>query len=541
MSFNEFNLSPVLKKNLETLGYAECTEIQKLTIPLLLQGKDVAGLAQTGTGKTAAFLVPIVERILCSQENLNLPADEKSKTLAFDDWKSGNQILVLVPTRELAEQVFENSLKIAANTDIKSCVIYGGTGYEKQTEALKNGATFVIATPGRLIDLYKEHIFDFKNIRAVIFDEADRMFDMGFKDDMKYILQRIPKSRQFIVFSATLNFDVLNVAYQFNAEPIEINVSKDQPKAENVKDQIFHVGDNDKPMYLLSLIKKTKAQHTIVFSNFKNNVDKLSYFLVSNSVDAIGISSLLSQTQRNRVLEKFKTSTKPLVMIATDVAARGLDIKGVDLVINYELPADSESYVHRIGRTGRAGQAGSAYSLVSDKDIESLSRIESYLKTKLEIGWIEEQELVKDFKPIASDSYYHKKNDDKNTKAGFSKKTGSFKPSSKNRFNNSEDENKKSFHRQAPNSVNKNSSASARPTFSNKKSNEFQNKPYNDRFAEKKSPSHKGHDYKNSNRHSYKDKKWIDKKTPSYTKTKNSPAARFSISNVLKFFKSLFK
>ena len=532
MSFNEFNLSPVLKKNLDTLGYTDCTEIQKLTIPLLLQGKDVAGLAQTGTGKTAAFLVPIVERILCSYTPSSSPNEETQKNLPFQDWKNGNQILILVPTRELAEQVYENSVKIASNTDIKSCVIYGGTSYEKQTEALKNGVTLVIATSGRLIDLYKEHIFDFKNVRAVVFDEADRMFDMGFKDDMKYILQRIPKNRQFIVFSATLNFDVLNVAYQFNAEPVEINVSKDQAKAENVKDQIFHVGDNDKPMYLLSLIKKTNAQHTIVFSNFKHNVERLSHFLISNSIDAIGISSLLSQVQRNRVLEKFKTTKKPLVMIATDVAARGLDIKGVDLVINYELPADSESYVHRIGRTGRAGQTGNAYSLVSDKDVESLSRIENYLKNKVEIGWIEDQELTKDFKPMTTENLFYKKSESPNSKPKFSKRAPEFKPHGKSRPRNKDEGNKRTF--------NKNPS-SGKPSFNNKRISDNQNKPYSEKFADKKSYSANKSENKFSNNQHHKNKRWHDKSPVAAEKSNKSKTSTFSVSKIVGFFKSLFK
>jgi len=533
LSFNEFNLSPVLKKNLDTLGYIDCTEIQKLAIPLLLQGKDVAGLAQTGTGKTAAFLVPTIERVLLSQSEVALTNNEANgKNLPFQDWKPGHQILILVPTRELAEQVYENSVKLAANTNIKSCVIYGGTGYDKQTEALKNGVTFVIATPGRLIDLYKEHIFDFKNVRAVVFDEADRMFDMGFKDDMKYILQRIPKTRQFIVFSATLNFDVLNVAYQFNAEPIEINVSKDQAKADNVKDQIFHVGDEDKPVYLLSLIKKTNAQHTIVFSNFKNNIDRLSYFLISNSVDAIGISSLLSQTQRNRVLEKFKATKKPLVMIATDVAARGLDIKGVDLVINYELPADSESYVHRIGRTGRAGQAGTAYSLVSDKDVESLSRIESYLKNKLEIGWIEDQELIRDFKPITSDHFFHKKNEGAYSKSKFSKRSTDFKSNEKSRPSSKDESSKKTF--------NKNTN-STKPGFNSKRTSEHQSKSHNGKFSDRNPSSGRRHDNKFSSRRPFKTRDWPEKNTATSTKLEKTKSSKFSFSRVVDFFKSLFK
>lgn len=239
-----------------------------------------------------------------------------------------------------------------------------------------------------------------KQVRAIIFDEADRMFDMGFKDDMKFILQRVPRERQFLVFSATLNFDVLNTAYQFGSEPIEINISRDQAKAENVKDMIFHVGNDEKPQHLLSLLKVHNPKQAIIFTNFKMSVEKIARFLVDNGIPASAISSLLTQVQRNRVIEQFKAENNMNILVATDVAARGLDIKGVDVVINYELPMDSESYVHRIGRTGRAGTTGSAFSLVGEKDIESLARIEDYLKHKIDAGYLENDQLVKEFKPM---------------------------------------------------------------------------------------------------------------------------------------------
>ena len=248
--------------------------------------------------------------------------------------------------------------------------------------------------------MYKEHLVDLKQVRAIVFDEADRMFDMGFKDDMKYILQRVPRDRQFLVFSATLNFDVLNTAYQFGSEPVEINISRDQAKAENVKDQIFHVGNSEKPQHLLSLLKAHNPKQAIIFTNFKLNVEKITKFLVDNDIPAMAISSLLTQAQRNRVIEQFKAENHLNILVATDVAARGLDIKGVDLVINYELPMDSESYVHRIGRTGRAGTTGQAFSMVGEKDIESLSRIEDYLKHKVEVGYLENDQLIQEFKPF---------------------------------------------------------------------------------------------------------------------------------------------
>jgi superfamily II DNA/RNA helicase len=406
LKFADLQLEPSLNTSIEKLGFSETTPIQTAVFTHIFEGKDVAGLAQTGTGKTAAFLIPLMDRLLKGRlQTENLSEEQKSflSKRAFSDWRAQNFILILVPTRELAEQVYENIQKLGEASGLRGASVYGGTSYDKQKEAFKNQVEFVVATPGRLIDLYKEHVVDLKQVRAIVFDEADRMFDMGFKDDMKYILSRVPRERQFLVFSATLNFDVLNTAYQFGAEPVEIDVSRDQAKAENVKDELFHVGQDDKPMYLLSLLKKINPKQAIIFSNFKFNVERVARFLSENGVPAMGISSLLTQAQRNRVMEQFKADNEKNILVATDVAARGLDIKGVDLVINFELPQDAESYVHRIGRTGRAGAEGRAVSLVSDRDVESLSRIEDYLKHKIEIGWIEDGELIRDFKAMGRD------------------------------------------------------------------------------------------------------------------------------------------
>ena len=435
MKFNEFKLDTSLNEVIASQGFVECTPVQELTIPHILEGRDVAALAQTGTGKTAAYLLPLLERILQAQSNKKensedeeaevtrsvedkgaldnssqteiLPNDNSLDTSPlkeqqnsfFKDWKNSNYILILVPTRELAEQVYQNCQLFEKTTHLKSIAIYGGTSYEPQKKALKNGVDFVIATPGRLIDLYKEHFVDLKKVRAIVFDEADRMFDMGFKDDAKYILRRIPDHRQFLLFSATLNFDVLNMAYQFGANPIEINVSKDRAKADHVKDEIFHLGQKEKPQYLLSLLKKYKPRQTIIFGNFKSKIECTATFLTRNGIPAMGISSLLNQSQRNNVLDQFRSGNDQNILVATDVAARGLDIKNVDMVINFDLPDDPENYIHRIGRTGRAGVEGRAFSLVSDRDIPGLERIESYLEEKLEIGWMENIELIEDFKP----------------------------------------------------------------------------------------------------------------------------------------------
>ncbi len=403
MNYSELNLDPRLVSSIEKLKYVEATPIQQQTIPHILAAKDVAGLAQTGTGKTAAFLIPLIERILRTKED---PNHER----AFKDWNARSFVLILVPTRELADQINENVVKIADGTGIKTYPLYGGTGYEKQKEALQSGLQFVVSTPGRLIDLYKENHVDLKQVRAIVFDEADRMFDMGFKDDMKYILGRVPRDRQFLVFSATLNFDVLNTAYQFGAEPVEINISRDQAKADHVKDFIIHLGDQEKPQFLISLLKKENPKQAMIFTNYKHHVDRIAAFLLSNKIPAMGISSLMSQSQRNTVIEKFKAENDQNILVATDVAARGLDINGVDLVVNYEMPQDAESYVHRIGRTGRAGREGKAASFISDKDIDSLSRVEEYTKKKIDVMYLEEADLIKNFTAVSREEPRYNKN-----------------------------------------------------------------------------------------------------------------------------------
>lgn len=404
MEFFDWNLLPEINKNITDLGYKSPTPIQEQAIPIILKGQDLAGLAQTGTGKTAAFLLPLIDRVLRSQTASDDPVSLERR---YPDWKPNNFILVLLPTRELAEQVFENFGSFTKDMNLKSVVIYGGVGYDKQKNSLRNGVQFIFATPGRLIDLYKEHLIDMRLVRGVVFDEADRMFDMGFKDDMKFILSRVPRERQFLVFSATLNLDVMNTAYQFGANPIEINISRDKATADNVKDFLFHVGDREKPQILLSLLKKKNPKQTIIFTNFKNNVEAVAHFLSENGFPAIAISSLMTQAQRTRVLEQFKEVNEKNILVATDIAARGLDIQGVDLVINFELPMDCETYVHRIGRTGRANAEGTALNLCSDRDLDSLKRIQEFLKRNIDQEYLETTDLVTEFVPFSDGRNRH--------------------------------------------------------------------------------------------------------------------------------------
>jgi superfamily II DNA/RNA helicase len=258
LNFTEVSLHPTLQASIDRFGYTEMTPIQEQVLVHVMEGRDIAGLAQTGTGKTAAFLLPLMERIVRARLNpdeLNDAEKDLRAKRQFPDWRARQFILVLVPTRELAEQVYENAQKLAGDTGIRAVSIYGGVSYDKQKDALRDGVEFIVATPGRLLDLYKENLVDMKQVRAIVFDEADRMFDMGFKDDMRYILGRVPKDRQFLVFSATLNLDVMNTAYEFGASPVEVNVSRDQATAENVDHKLFHVGHDEKASYLLSVLQ----------------------------------------------------------------------------------------------------------------------------------------------------------------------------------------------------------------------------------------------------------------------------------------------
>lgn len=421
--FADFGFHPNLNSALDKIQFVNSTPIQSEAIPLVVKGTDVSGLAQTGTGKTAAFLLPMIERVMRSVQQE--PLDEAIKDRAIDGWTPQSFVLVLVPTRELAEQVKDRAQAFLADSDERCVVVYGGVSIEKQIQNIEKGVTFLVATPGRLIDLFKQHKVDLKQCKAIIFDEADRMFDMGFKDDMKYILRRIPEDRQLLLFSATLNLDVFNVAYQFGSNPVELNVSIDKATADNVEDFIFHLGRDEKPSHLLGLLKKLEPQQVIIFTNFKNQVDRISEFLTRNGYPALGISSLINQSQRKSVMNKFRSEDGANILVATDVAARGLDIKGVDLVVNFELPEDAENYVHRIGRTGRAGATGKAYSFVSDKDVEALGRIHSYLHRDIPTEWMEDEDIPTDFKEFPrGDLFARKKRRDDKRPSGRGERGG---------------------------------------------------------------------------------------------------------------------
>lgn len=512
--FSEYKFNDHLNQALKSLGFERSTPIQDRAIPLVVSGQDVAGLAQTGTGKTAAFLLPLVERVMRSEKKCG---DEELDKRGFTEWKHNHYNLVLVPTRELAEQVKECALDFLKGTDHRVVVVYGGVSIEKQIEQIEKGFTFLVATPGRLIDLYKQHKVDLKQVRSVVFDEADRMFDMGFKDDMKYILRRIPEDRQLLLFSATLNLDVFNVAYQFGSNPVEIKVSQDQMTADNVDDRIFHLGNSEKPAHLLGILDKHKPRQVIIFTNFKSQVERVAEFLNKNKHKAVGISSLLSQGQRKRVMTRFREEGGENILVATDVAARGLDIEGVDLVINYELPDDAENYVHRIGRTGRAGEKGKAFSFVGDKDVEALDRIQKYLNRSVESDWMENNELPEEFSPFPRGESLIKKSRSKN----FQKDDRRRKGGSKKRSDNKKKDYKKSDGKK---SDNKKSDSKKRPYKNDEDQEETKQKSvHRDKRSgrhKKKDNKHKGSDKK---KQSGKSKKYNDSKKPHKNKNYKKP------------------
>lgn len=379
MSFRNFPLNETLIQNLEGMGYTAPTDIQSQIMPLVLEGKDVSGLSRTGTGKTAAFLIPTIHRLS------TLPPDRIA--------------LCLAPTRELAQQIEQEAKRIAKDMNIETVSVVGGMSSEDQIQALKKGARLITGTPGRVIDLFKEKALLLSNVEILVFDEADRMFDMGFINDMHFILGKVNPTRQILLFSATMNFSVLNMSYEYNANPTEVNVSKDVLTATNIQQVLFHVGDKEKASALLAVAKKYAGESgtIIVFVNYKERVPWVAALLSKNGIPAQGLSSLLRQERRNRIITGFKKG-EFRALVATDVASRGLDVDNISLVVNYHLPEEAATYVHRIGRTARAGKHGIAVAICSSEDAYNQMRVEEFLGNKIPVEWLTEEEVPKDFK-----------------------------------------------------------------------------------------------------------------------------------------------
>ena len=372
VTFSSFDLHPALLAGLEAAGFTRCTPIQALTLPLALAGRDVAGQAQTGTGKTLAFLVAVIDRLL--------------KRPALADRKPEDpRALILAPTRELAIQIHKDAVKFASDLGLKFALVYGGVDYDKQRALLQAGADVIIATPGRLIDYVKQHrVVSLHACEMCVLDEADRMFDLGFIKDIRFLLRRMPErgTRQTLLFSATLSHRVLELAYEHMNEPEKLVVEAETITAARVRQKLYYPADDEKIPLLLGLLSRSEGARTMVFVNTKAFVERVARALDRAGYRVGVLSGDVPQKKRESLLKKFQAGQLEL-LVATDVAARGLHIDGVSHVYNYDLPFDAEDYVHRIGRTARLGAEGDAISFACERYAMSLPDIEAYIEQKI--------------------------------------------------------------------------------------------------------------------------------------------------------------
>src|ERR1041385_8076635 len=369
MSFATLGLSEVLFHPLGRLGYDTPTAVQTRAIPLVLSGRDLMARAQTGTGKTAAFGLPMIDRLLVHDRKARTPGMPRG--------------LVLVPTRELAIQVHQALLEYGAPVQLRCAVIVGGAGMRPQQEALRRGVDIVVATPGRLIDHMEQRSVDLSRVEILTLDEADRMLDMGFLPAIRRILVATPRPRQTLLFSATLPREITQLAMQFSREPLHIDVSDSRMVPSTVTHRVRTVGDGGKPEALTRVLRETPSGQALVFCKTKRRSDRVGTQLTRAGIRTAVIHGNKSQSARNRALSDFKAG-RVNVLVATDIAARGLDIAQLPLVVNYDLPQVAEDYVHRVGRTGRAGHSGRAVSLVSAEDRVLLRAIQRLLPSPIQ-------------------------------------------------------------------------------------------------------------------------------------------------------------
>ena len=373
--FASFDLHPSLIQGLEDAGFVHCTPIQAETLPISLKGRDVAGQAQTGTGKTAAFLVTVFNRLSAEP-----PSEDRAP-----------RALIVAPTRELAQQIYEEALNIGQHLDLSVVQVVGGVDYDRQAEALKTGVDIVVCTPGRIIDYIRQRIFNPDRISMVVIDEADRLFDLGFTKDMRFILRKLPsyEKRQSMLFSATLSYRVLELTYEYMNLPEFISVTPQDITVEGIAQELYHVGEDQKLPLLLGLLQREQWERILIFVNTKVGVEWLTRKLKGNGLPAEMITGDLPQRKRFQLMDRYK-SGKIKILVATDVASRGIHVEDISHVINYDLPQDAENYVHRIGRTARAGKAGKAISLACERYVLHLEAMEQMLGHKLPVVWAEE-------------------------------------------------------------------------------------------------------------------------------------------------------
>ncbi len=380
--FSELGLPESILEGVRRAGFQACTPIQSQTLPLALKGQDIAGQAQTGTGKTAAFLIATFNHLL-----RHAPADARHL--------DGPRAVMLAPTRELAVQIHADALVLGAATGLRIAVVFGGTDYDKQREQLAAGVDVLIGTPGRLIDFFKQHVFSLRHVQVMVLDEADRMFDLGFIKDIRFVLRRLPAfdRRLNLLFSATLSYRVLELAYEHMNNPHLVQIEPDKKTVDKVTQVVYFPANPEKPALLISLMKRMQASRTMVFVNTKREADHVADVLNANDIGAAAISGDVPQPKRLKMLKNFQEGSLP-VLVATDVASRGLHVPDVSLVVNYDLPQDPEDYVHRIGRTARAGASGDSISFACESYAMTLPEIEAYIGHRIPVGQLDPGLLV---------------------------------------------------------------------------------------------------------------------------------------------------
>ena len=386
LRFDALTLQDSVRAGIRDAGFEFCTPIQASTLPIALEPRDVAGQAQTGTGKTAAFLVATFEKLLASEP----AAGEKKQPRAF----------MLAPTRELAVQIANDAEQLGKHTGFKIGLAYGGTDYEKQRRTIEDGIDLLIGTPGRIIDYFKQGVFSLNQVEVAVLDEADRMFDLGFIKDIRYLLRKLPPpdKRLNMLFSATLSQRVMELAYEHMNEPELIRIEPDKVTVDRVRQAIFFPSNEDKMPLLVGLIREMGAGRIMVFVNMKREAERVEAYLEANGVHAKAISGDVPQKKRLRMLMEFQRGELQ-VLIGTDVASRGLHIPDVMYIINYDLPQDSEDYVHRIGRTARAGAAGDAISFGCETYAVALPDIEDFIGHKIPVAKYDPDILPELIKP----------------------------------------------------------------------------------------------------------------------------------------------